>query len=221
MPMRVVADDATLEPEHVCYPKIVAKDVFVILLCEARIPFLDFAQKAFFGGEQRAAAVHINASAFENYSAASMLRLPEAAFQFLVCFGNDQVVFLVIWILGPAVELKIIESDFTGFGSNTDRAGVPHPAAIGGRDEKIHGIEIRSRFFEDRAHARLRFAIFNQQENALDARKMADDFGESPGNSGKFSRPIACFVGPAEPGRLVWFPFRGHAEAERERRCRL
>src|SRR5690348_13747361 len=105
MPMRVVADDATLEPEHVCYPKIVAKDVFVILLCEARIPFLNFAQKAFLGGEQRAAAVHINASAFENHSATSMLRLPDAPLQLFICFRNHGCVFFVIRILGPAVEL--------------------------------------------------------------------------------------------------------------------
>src|SRR5690348_17240322 len=109
MPVRVIANNAALEPQHVCHPKIVAKDVFVIFLCEARIPFLDFAQKAFFGGEQRAAAVHINASAFENHSAAFMLWPPQAPLQSFICLRNDGSVLFVIWIFGPAVKLKVIE----------------------------------------------------------------------------------------------------------------
>ena len=78
MSVGVIAGDAVFEPENVCYAEVFAKDVLVIFLCEARISFLDFAQKAFFGGEQRASAVHVNAAAFENHAAAFVLRLPEA-----------------------------------------------------------------------------------------------------------------------------------------------
>src|SRR5689334_21998487 len=167
---------------------------------EAGVSLLDFAQETFFSREQCATAVHVNAAAFENNASAFVLRLPEAALQGFICFCNDGRVFFVIWIFGPAVKFKIVEGDFTGFTANGDGSGVAHPAAIGGHDEKIHGVEIRSRLFEDRAHARLRFAIFNQQENALDARQVANDFGESPRNNGKFSGPVGYFVRPAEPG---------------------
>src|SRR5436309_1216009 len=140
--MRVVAGDATLEPEDVCYAQVFTKNVPVVLLCKAGIPFLNFAQQAFLGREERAAAVDVNAAAFENNATAFVFWLPEAAFQFLICFRNHRRVFFVIRILGPAVELKIVVSDFAGLVANANGSGIAHPSAIGGRNEEIHGVKI-------------------------------------------------------------------------------
>src|ERR1700676_2088675 len=51
--------------------------------------------------------------------------------------------------------------------------------------------------------------------DTLDLREVADDFGEGPGNGREFAGPVGEFVGPAEPGGGVGFPFGGHAAAQR------
>src|SRR5260370_26882403 len=129
--------------------EVFAKDFGVILFGESRISFLLFAEQAFFCGKERAAAVHLNASAFKDHAASLVVRLPDAAFQLLVGFGDDCGILLVIRIFGPAVESEMVAGDFAGTVSNADGAGVAHPAAIGWHAEKIHGIEICSGLFQD------------------------------------------------------------------------
>ena len=68
----------------------------VVFTGEAGIAFLRFAEEAFFGGEKRAAAVDVDAAAFEDYAATFVLWLPDAALEFFVCFGDDDGVFFVI-----------------------------------------------------------------------------------------------------------------------------
>src|SRR5277367_1677347 len=41
---------------------------------------------------------------------------------------------------------------------------------------------------------------------------MTDNFCEGPGNWRKLSWPVCYFVGPAQPGGFVRFPFCWHAE---------
>src|SRR5260370_845478 len=111
--------------------EIFAEDLGVILFCKSGIPFLDFAQKAFFRGEERAASVDVDASAFKYNTAAFVLRLPDAAFQFVIHFGDDRGVLFVIRILGPAVELKVIEGSLAGFVAHTDGTRVAtNPARL-------------------------------------------------------------------------------------------
>src|SRR6266581_1269928 len=198
--------------------EVFAKDFGVILFGESRISFLLFAEQAFFCGKERAAAVHLNASAFKDHAASFVKWLPDAAFQLLIGFGDDCGILLVIRIFGPAVESEMVAGDFAGTVSNADGAGVAHPAAIGWHAEKIHGIEICSGLFQDGSNARFGGAVFDQEINAFDRRQMADDFSKGPGNGRKFSRPVGYFMRPAEPGGFVRFPFGGHAETESVRR---
>ncbi len=66
MAVSVVAGDAVFQPENICDAEIVLENFGVVFAGEAGIAFLRFAEKAFFRGEQRAAAVHIDAAAFQN-----------------------------------------------------------------------------------------------------------------------------------------------------------
>src|SRR5215831_8720325 len=118
--MRVVARDAAFEPENSCHSEVFAKNFCVVLFGKAGVPLLNFAQQAFLGGEQSAAAVDINTAAFEDDAPRFVLRLPELAPQLLIDFRNDGCVFLMIGILGPAVELKIVKSDLARFIADTD-----------------------------------------------------------------------------------------------------
>ena len=120
----------------------------------------------------------------------------------------------MIGIFGPAIESEMIESDFAGFVSNADRAGVAQPAAIGGNPEKINCVEICPGFVQDGSNARFGGAVFNEEINALDFGQMADNFREGPGDGRKFPGPIGELVRPAEPGGFVGFPFGRHSEAE-------
>src|SRR5207245_11279790 len=100
----VVACDSILEPKHMCDAEVFAKNVGVILFGESAISFLHFAEQTFFRGEQRSAAVHIEAAAFQHHATAFVLRLPEAAVQLLVRFGDGGSVFVAIRSFRPAVE---------------------------------------------------------------------------------------------------------------------
>ena len=135
-----------------------------------------------------AAAVDVDAAAFEDDAAAFVDRLPEAPLQFFVGLGNDNGVFFVIGVFGPAVEAPMGVGDFAGRILYADRAGVAHPAAIGGDAEEIDGGEVGAGFFQDGADTGFGGAIFDEEINALDLGEMADDFGEGPRNGSRICR---------------------------------
>src|SRR5260370_11195122 len=112
----------------------------------------------------------------------------------------------------------MVVSNLADFVSNADRAGVAHPAAIGGHTEKIHRAEIGAGFFQDGANARFGGAVFDKKMGAFHLRQMTDDLRKRPRDGRKFSGPIRYLVRPAEPGGFMAFPFGGHAEAEGARR---
>src|SRR6266446_7369935 len=122
--MGVVASDSISQPKNICHAKVFAKHFGVILFGESGVSFLHFAEQTLFCGEERSAAVHIDAAAFEDHAAAFVLRLPDAAFQLLVGFSDNGGIFFVIRIFGPAVEKEIVVGHFVGFVSNADGAGI-------------------------------------------------------------------------------------------------
>ena len=67
--------------------------------------------------------------------------------ELLVGVGDGDGVFFVIGVFGPAVEVPVRVGDFARGILDADRAGVAHPAAIGGDAEEIDGGEIRRRTF--------------------------------------------------------------------------
>src|ERR1700746_297582 len=108
----------------------------------------------------------------------------------------------------------MVDCYFPGTVSNANRAGVPHPAAIGGRDAEIHRSKVGTRFLQDGTPPRLRLAILNQQEDALDSRELPNNFREGPGNRCEFSWPIRWFVLSTEPRCRMRFPFGRHAKTQ-------
>src|SRR5208337_2796353 len=68
----VVAEDAFAEPDHVRRSEMRSKDFFVVLARHAGIALLHFAEQAFFGGEERAAAVDVDRAAFEHHASVAV-----------------------------------------------------------------------------------------------------------------------------------------------------
>ncbi len=74
VPVRVVAGDAVLQPDCLRRAQILTKDGFDIGASQFWIAGLDRAQQAFFGSQNGARAIHINAAAFENNAMAVAIR---------------------------------------------------------------------------------------------------------------------------------------------------
>ena len=111
----------------------------VVVAGETGIALLRSAEKAFFGCEQRSAAVDVYAPAFEDYAAAFVRRLPDAMFEFFINLRSRERIFFVIAVFGPAVEDPMRVGDLAGSAAYGDGTGVAHPAAIGGDAKEIDG----------------------------------------------------------------------------------
>src|SRR5712691_8879606 len=104
MTVGVVAGDPALQPMNLGHAEVLAEDPRVILLGEPRISLLHFAEETFFGGEQCAAPVDIDAAALQHDSPAVVFRLPDAALQLLIYFRDSDGIFLVIGVFRPDIE---------------------------------------------------------------------------------------------------------------------
>ena len=99
-------------------------------------------------------------------------------------------VFLVIGVLGPAIENEIVECNVPGGVLHANWTGIAHPATIGRHTEKSHVVQIDVGLLQDCAHAGFRGTVLDKKKNTFDARKVADNLREGPGNRRKFSRPV-------------------------------
>src|SRR6267154_780278 len=194
MAVSVVAGDSIFQPQNIRDAKIFAEDLRVVFFRETWISFLHFAQQTLFRGEQRSAAVDIDATAFQDHAAAFVNRPPHAALPFLIGFGDDGGVFLVIRVFGPAVENEIVAGNFAGFVSNADWTGDAHPAPVSGDAKKIHSAEICAAVFQHASYGRFRGAVLDDKIDALHLRQVADDFSARPRDDGEFSGPVGYFV---------------------------
>ena len=109
----VVADNAALQPQNLFHSQHPAQRGFNLLARHSRIALLHRAEQALLGGQQQAASVHVNRSAFEHHLAArrtahlhgSPQKLHAAAH-----LGNlfrKRVIELPVPVLGPGVELPV------------------------------------------------------------------------------------------------------------------
>ena len=64
--VRVVAGDAALQPDDLFHAEIVGEDLFEMFAGHARIALLHVTQQTLFGGDERAAAVDVDAAAFQH-----------------------------------------------------------------------------------------------------------------------------------------------------------
>jgi hypothetical protein len=108
MAVGIVACDPVAQPDHVGCAQVVAKDTIVLLAGHAGVAALGLLiEEAFLRGQQGAAAVHIDAAAFERDG----LVLPHDRKQsHSTLFGDslrDAVVLLPVRVFGPGGELEL------------------------------------------------------------------------------------------------------------------
>ena len=218
----VVSGGAAVEPEGVFDAEIVVEGLFeglagLRLVAEAGVAFLDFAEEAFFGGEEDAGSVGVDASAFEDEALGAFGGLGLGA-ELLdgVEFGyvvGDEVVAAVIVVLGPGVELPVGEGEVAGGILEEDGAGVAEPDAVGGPVVEVEAGHVGSVAAEHSGGAGLFGQAVYEEVDVFDAGEMADDFGVDPGDGLELVGPVFGVVGPGEPGSGVGCPLGGHAEA--------
>jgi hypothetical protein len=123
----VIAHDAPAQPNHLLNAKVVVKKLLKVSLRESRIALLHFAQQALFRGEHQAAAIHVNAAAFQDHmvrlAAAlgcpltrgfSLARNQRREMLQLERAGDavrDLVVIFPVGVLGPGVEAPVDGGD--------------------------------------------------------------------------------------------------------------
>ena len=144
VPVGVVAGDAVAEPQHLAHAQVLAEHALQLLARDAGVARLDRAQQALLGGQQRPAAVDVDAAPLEDDPARARVRRPASAARRRRRSRRasqlaDGVVALVVGVLRPAVELPVGQRDLTGVAVRSrlheQRAEVARPAAIG-RDAK-------------------------------------------------------------------------------------
>ena len=120
MAVSVVAGDAAIEPDDGLHAKIVGEHLFIGGAIHGRIALLGGGEQAFLGGEQRAAAIDVDRSAFE-HDAVFALRLKERMHDSAApaALRHAPAIFfveLVIRILCPCIELKVQSEQSGGCG---------------------------------------------------------------------------------------------------------
>ena len=72
----------------------------------------------------------------------------------------------------------------------------------------------RTGFAQNAARAPFFRGILHQDVDGFATHDIADDLGINPRDRREAPRPISAIMRPRYPGRLVRFPFGGHAETE-------
>jgi hypothetical protein len=107
------------------------------------ITSLDVGEQAFFGSQEYARAIDIDAAAFEDQVGFEAAELKPGGE-----LSGYRVITLPVIVFGPAVEDPIGDSDFAG-AFDENGAEVPGPTAIGGNLEEFNGARIDSGFLEN------------------------------------------------------------------------
>src|ERR1039458_4640374 len=86
--------------------EVVGEELFVVAAGHAWIALLDFAEQAFFGGEERAVAVDVDGSAFEDDAGVAVLWADFTSAGGVGHLGADLFVVAVVGVFGPGVEAE-------------------------------------------------------------------------------------------------------------------
>src|SRR5712692_9445890 len=173
------------------------------------IASLHRAEQTFLSGEQQAPAIHVDAATLEYQT-----RLPFAHFQPKRQLRRDGIIVRPVVVFGPAVELPVGDGQFTLPVANEYGAIVPRPNPVGGINEKLDGVKLRTGLLKNTPGAVFLIVVVNQNTNALDPCELAYDVGVNPRDRCESARPILVIVWPGDPGGLMRFPLGGHAEAQ-------
>jgi hypothetical protein len=223
--VRVVAHRAFGQPEDVFDAEIIFQRRFDFAFCQAGVADLDPGiEVTFLGGEQRAAAVHLDAAAFDDEGPAAafgvekfLAQHPRGGFGTLVSLRQ-------LWYLAQPLKWKwtMAVSDFglwaLDFGLRFTKIG-----PLSRVQPRLVGCTTNWIFFKlqparwKRGGELFLGLVPDEQADDFAGGNLSHHFAVDPRMAVEFARPVGGVVRPAEPGGLVRFPFGGHREAEFER----
>jgi hypothetical protein len=213
----VVAGDAAPEPEGVRGAEEVAEDGLVLAARHAGVADLDLGvEEALLRREDRPAAVDVDGAALEDDPASFPLRGKDRQPERVRRPVRHAIVPPPVGVLRPAVEPEAADGDSAASPVAPDegRAGVARPSAIGRDAEELHAGEVDARAREHSPRLRLVGAVLDQDPRRLPRRDPADDLRIDPRDRAEAAGPVGRVVRPADPGRRVRLPLRGHAVAQ-------
>ena len=205
MPVRIVTLDAIPEPQDRCDAEIFAEFFF-----NRRAVFGGVAvgiEKAAFGGEHRALAVHIDRTALQN----KMRLLENRHAQSLGHGGWNGVVLIERGkFVAPGVEAEIQHGHLRILVANhEDRPVVAAPRFVGRNVEKLD--PLGRAFFQETANGFFLLRVFDIDANGLRFRQGLGHRHESRDHAVVGVREaVAARMRPGNPSRLVPLPFGGH-----------
>jgi hypothetical protein len=217
----VVALDAMAQPDDFFHAQVIGEELLQFLPGDSGIALLHFAQEALFGGQHQAAAIHVNAAAFQHHAIRLAITLQDRRKRLQLEFFCDPLrqlaIVFPVRIFGPGIEAPVGESDGI-LVPDKDRAGIAGPDPVRAPEMELHAFAVNVAVAQHLL-SRMFFRRGSDDEvHIFRAGKMADDIGKDPGDGLKLSRPIIAVVRPGQPGSGVRLPFRGHAIAEQARR---
>ena len=207
--VRIVTRDAFAQPQRVRHAECVAQHRLDVLTSEPGVAHLHVrTEQAFFGREQSAAPIDVDAPAFEHHLGVDQRQLESLRRQ----LGNP-VVLLPILVLGPRVEVKARDGEqrLRAGGADEDRPGIPGPAPVRREAQKVDAGEIHADLLENSARMCLLDPGVDEDTHHLTGCQMTDDLAVHPRDGRKLARPVARVMRPGEPGRRMPLPLGRHA----------
>src|SRR5690242_12290448 len=219
MAVRIVARDSLAQPEHIRGAEVRLEDRLELRPPQTGVADLHrLIEQAFLGGEHRAAAVDVDAAAFEHDIAISWPRpyREQSYFESRGRARGDAVVQFPIGVLGPCIEPELRDRERRGMVcSHEDGPEVAGPAAVGGEPDELDAADIDAPpLFEHPSGPALVGGRIDQDAHQLSGRERPRDLAVHPRDRGELAGPIAGVVGPADPRGVVRLPLGRHAEAE-------
>src|SRR6185295_12554225 len=165
------------QPQRVRDSQRLAEDALELAAGHSGIAGLDFwVEQAFLGGEQCAAAVHVDTAAFEDDLAVDqrpleLLRRPH---------GNE-IVLLPVVVFGPRIEMKARDREPVGL-PHEDGTEIPGPAAVRRKSQEMHLTEMDADPLEEPRRLRLVPLGIDEETHALARGQVPDDLAVDPGD---------------------------------------
>src|ERR1035437_4572572 len=216
VPVRVVAGNSLAEPENIGYAQVSAEDRGDFLASKTRVADLHGGiEQAFLRSQERAESIGVNAAAFQNKPTALHHGVKHAASQRPRRSRRNLAILSPVRILRPTCEAETRNGHVGARRVTLHKHGaeVARPAAIGGKAEKLHALQIHANPFENTASFSL--VVFRVDQNSHDfaGNDVTYDLTVHPGDGGEFLRPVGEVVRPPDPRGLMRFPLSRHAVA--------
>ena len=216
--VRVVPGDPLPQPDHVRDAEERAKDLLHPLPGHPRVADLDLrVEQALLRRDQRSPPVDLDRSPLQNDALPVEPDRQELHAERLRGPCGDARVLSPVRVSRPRVEPEPGDAHFAlrAFPADEDRAEVARPPAIGRKTEEGHAGWIDPDAGEEPERLRLVRLRRDDDPDDLAGGDHPRDLPVDPGDGRELSGPVGAVVRPADPGRLVRLPLRGHPETAR------